>query len=506
MFDVRQRVPRFQPETLLDFGCGPGSFSLAALDAFGRNDDVDDDHHHDGDANVVDGDGSRAARGSLRATVCVDQSPAMGDVCARLFPPEHDMQLRRVVPVAATHDLVTCGYVLSEQPSQAVRDTIVERLWEACDGVLVIAEPGTPSGFEVVRAARAKLIELGALCVAPCTHEHACPMKPGFDWCHFGQRVSRSVRSRAASGQIRFAATDEMERFSYVAVVRADRAEQFGLARQQAAQPATSAVELGKQPAAAAPAVIVTPPPPPPSSSSSSSSDAETRLVRTAASAAAQRDAGDVDMDFWERFYKLQREQGGAGGAAPTPAAGARGRPRGADGADSSSDDELALATDDSEEDDGAAAAAARGSAARESALALWQADGPHRILRPVQRRQYVRARIRPARAVLVHLTDAAAARRKHAIVDLCASDGTKRRIVVTKRRNGSAAYLVARRALWGDIFAFPLEQFAHQATPGVPPGEEGAFLLPRDLKKQLRLEKVAARKAATRAKRSASK
>ena len=81
----------------------------------------------------------------------------------------------------------------------------------------MIVEPGTPAGYERILAARARLIELGRVIVAPCPHQAACPMPPGKDWCHFGARVNRSaLHRRVKDADLSY----EDEKFSYVVAVR----------------------------------------------------------------------------------------------------------------------------------------------------------------------------------------------------------------------------------------------------------------------------------------------
>jgi ribosomal protein RSM22 (predicted rRNA methylase) len=131
--------------------------------------------------------------------------------------------------------LVTASYVLAEvaAPAQA---GLVERLWSACEGVLILVEPGTPAGFARLRLARVQLIAAGAVILAPCPHDAACPMQTP-DWCHFVQRLPRSRDHRLAkAASLAF----EDEKFAYLA------AGQPGLL--QAARPARvlAAPRLGK--------------------------------------------------------------------------------------------------------------------------------------------------------------------------------------------------------------------------------------------------------------------
>jgi len=112
-------------------------------------------------------------------------------------------------------DLVIASYALAEiAPDQQA--SIVSELWNACEGMLALVEPGTPAGHARILAARNALIAAGATVVAPCPHAEACPLI-GEDWCHFSVRLPRSRDHRLAKGaEVPF----EDERFSYLVAAR----------------------------------------------------------------------------------------------------------------------------------------------------------------------------------------------------------------------------------------------------------------------------------------------
>jgi ribosomal protein RSM22 (predicted rRNA methylase) len=110
---------------------------------------------------------------------------------------------------------VIASYALAEiaGPRQA---TMIDALWAACEGMLVLVEPGTPDGWRRILAARDGLIAAGAQILAPCPHALACPLSPP-DWCHFVQRLPRSRDHRMAKGaEVPF----EDEKFIYLAAAR----------------------------------------------------------------------------------------------------------------------------------------------------------------------------------------------------------------------------------------------------------------------------------------------
>lgn len=109
------------------------------------------------------------------------------------------------------HDLVVAGFSLGELGGDAAR-RLLGRALAAARLALVVVEPGTPAGFEGVRALRDRALAQGARVLAPCPHERACPLQAP-DWCHFAARVERrALHRRLKGGQL----GHEDEKFSYV--------------------------------------------------------------------------------------------------------------------------------------------------------------------------------------------------------------------------------------------------------------------------------------------------
>ena len=109
-------------------------------------------------------------------------------------------------------DLVITSYMINELP-KGDREKAVEKLWNATNKLLVIIEPGTPTGFENILKIRKSLLKAGGYIVAPCCCLYECPI-PKDDWCAFYARVARSsVHRQAKSGTLGY----EDEKFSYIA-------------------------------------------------------------------------------------------------------------------------------------------------------------------------------------------------------------------------------------------------------------------------------------------------
>lgn len=212
--EALDRAPDFAPRTLLDAGCGPGGGSWAAVEAWPSLERV---VWFDASAPFLD----IAKRLAEDAPEAVRNADAQrGDLTAGPFPKA---------------DLVMASYALAEIATPA-QDTLVGRLWAACDGALVLVEPGTPAGYARILAARETLIAAGAGILAPCPHHAACPLTAP-DWCHFSVRLPRSRDHRLAKGaEVPF----EDEKFAYLVAARP------GVAAQPAAGRILARPKVGK--------------------------------------------------------------------------------------------------------------------------------------------------------------------------------------------------------------------------------------------------------------------
>lgn len=180
-----------RPETLLDVGGGPGTALWAA---------------------------DRVWPDLTRMTV-VERDPRMAAMGRRLAAASPTRAVREAtwlnVPVlgewpAGPYDVVVLSYVLSELPPGDL-PAVLDRLWRATGQMLVLVEPGTPPASGGVERFRQAWIERGGFTLAPCPHNHACPLA-GPDWCHFSVRVARSAMHRRLKGGT---APYEDEKFSY---------------------------------------------------------------------------------------------------------------------------------------------------------------------------------------------------------------------------------------------------------------------------------------------------
>ena len=185
------RLPGFEPHSLLDVGAGSGAAAWAAT----------------------------AIWPDLETVSLLEREPVVGDLGRRLAA-DRAWSWRTGDVLAADlseADLVTAGYLLGELPPDAV-DAAVDRMWAATRGVLAIVEPGSRAGFARIIGARSRLIDAGAHVAAPCPGDNPCPVAGSRTaWCHFLARLDRSPLHRRAKAAER---SWEDEPFSYVVAAR----------------------------------------------------------------------------------------------------------------------------------------------------------------------------------------------------------------------------------------------------------------------------------------------
>jgi len=168
-------LPDFAPKSMLDIGAGPGTAVFAAAHCWP----------------------------TLENALLVEKSPAMREVGGEIAANATAIRTEWVsgdaemaFPESERADLVTAGYLLDEIDPDAI-GPLVERLWNLTKGLLVLIEPGTPAGWQRILTVRRTLIAADASIVAPCPHDHDCPLTSP-DWCHFARRVARSRLHRQA--------------------------------------------------------------------------------------------------------------------------------------------------------------------------------------------------------------------------------------------------------------------------------------------------------------------
>jgi ribosomal protein RSM22 (predicted rRNA methylase) len=193
---VKKRAPDFAPRAILDVGAGPGTASWAAVEIWPGIESVTMLDHN--------------PHFTAAARTLADSSPNAALINAEIIA--RDIA---VLTPSRQYDLVIASYAFAELGESKV-DESVSRLWDACCGVLVIVEPGTPQGFMRILKCRNVLRARKAAIAAPCPGDYPCPVIAP-DWCHFSVRLPRSRdHMRAKQASVPY----EDERFSYVAAAR----------------------------------------------------------------------------------------------------------------------------------------------------------------------------------------------------------------------------------------------------------------------------------------------
>ncbi|EEF43410.1 methyltransferase-like protein 17, mitochondrial [Ricinus communis] len=230
--EVKRRLPGFSPTKVLDFGAGTGSAFWAMRQVWPK---------------------------SVEKVNLVEPSPSMQRAGRSLIQDLKDLPLihgynsiqalsKTISKSEREHDLVIASYVLGEIPSLKDRITIVRQLWDLTGDVLVLVEPGTPHGSNIISQMRSHIlwmekrkhrkskaqnneackelvsIKSGAFVVAPCAHDGYCPLEKSGKYCHFAQRLQRTSSQRAykrSKGEPLRGFEDE--KFSFVAFRRGQR-------------------------------------------------------------------------------------------------------------------------------------------------------------------------------------------------------------------------------------------------------------------------------------------
>ena len=150
--EVSLRIPSFQPQSILDFGCGAGSGLWAANELWS---------------------------GSLKRAIGVDISEPMLSLAKKLWEgsaqvPLESCEFRRFLPMmgqSRKYDLVIASVVLSDLPDEGVRNISLDALWEQTGDILVrksiidcqilkiLIDRGCPEGSKMIADARRRILQ-----------------------------------------------------------------------------------------------------------------------------------------------------------------------------------------------------------------------------------------------------------------------------------------------------------------------------------------------------------
>uniref|UniRef100_A0A2P2IV86 Uncharacterized protein MANES_01G053800 n=2 Tax=Rhizophora mucronata TaxID=61149 RepID=A0A2P2IV86_RHIMU len=230
--EVGRRLPDFSPTKVMDFGAGTGSAFWAMREVWPKSVEK---------VNLVEPSQSMRRAG---------QSLIQGMKDLPLIHSFDSIQaLSKIVKkTEREHDLVIASYVLGEIPSLKDRITVVRQLWNLTRDVLVLIEPGTPHGSKIITQMRSHIlwmekrkcqkskqqsdetckdlvsVKSGAFIVAPCSHCGSCTLEKSGKYCHFVQRLQRTLSQRTYKCSMGEPLRGyEDEKFSYVVIRRGQR-------------------------------------------------------------------------------------------------------------------------------------------------------------------------------------------------------------------------------------------------------------------------------------------
>ncbi|KAK9067931.1 hypothetical protein SSX86_012042 [Deinandra increscens subsp. villosa] len=235
--EVKRRLPNFEPTRVLDFGAGTGSAFWALREVW---------PNVTKSVNLIEPSQSmqRAGLSLIKDLKNLPDIQSYGSIQSL----SQNLKNRKDGKKNRKHNLVIASYVLGEIPSFKDRITIVRQLWDLTEDVLVLMEPGTPHGSDIISQARSHILwmekrrsrklakssnqgskdimteKCGAHIVAPCPHDGVCPLDNSGKYCHFVQRLQRTTSQLAykQSNGIPLRGFED-EKFSYVVFRRGPR-------------------------------------------------------------------------------------------------------------------------------------------------------------------------------------------------------------------------------------------------------------------------------------------
>ncbi|XP_010430603.1 PREDICTED: methyltransferase-like protein 17, mitochondrial isoform X1 [Camelina sativa] len=242
LIEIRRRIPEFRPTRVLDFGAGTGSGFWAVQEVWPKSVER---------VNIVEPSQSMQRAGRNLIQGLKDLPLIHGYTSLLALSKEINKQCKEINEKSARkHDLVIASYVLGEIPSLKDRITVVRQLWDLTDDLLVLVEPGTPHGANIISQMRSHILWMekrklrklenkmkkagadkavldlksGAHIVAPCPHDGKCPLENTGKYCHFVQRLQRtsSQRSYKRTKGVPLRGFED-EKFSFVVFRRGQR-------------------------------------------------------------------------------------------------------------------------------------------------------------------------------------------------------------------------------------------------------------------------------------------
>ena len=195
---VFTKLPADNIKTMIDLGSGPGTALLAAKNILPK---LESALAIEKNINMI-----TAAQQLWRDNIYEHKTQC----CLTIEWQQQDLTTLTTLPIT---DVVVISYALNEI-KQSHYTKILALAFASAQRYIVIIEPGSHRGFDIIKTVRSYLIEQGGYVIAPCTHSQDCPIT-GQDWCHFSERIRRSTEHR----QVKKASlSHEDEKYSYVII------------------------------------------------------------------------------------------------------------------------------------------------------------------------------------------------------------------------------------------------------------------------------------------------
>lgn len=144
--EIKTFLPNYQPDRILDFGCGPATFAAAVKTTY-PDLPIQSYRGIDMSQSMIDAAKIMTKQRLPNATFYAQT----GDFLKRFqsFPQER-------------HNCVTINHTLTELGSDEMRKTVLQMCWEMVEpgGLLIITEAGNPQGSNLVRSARQYILDM----------------------------------------------------------------------------------------------------------------------------------------------------------------------------------------------------------------------------------------------------------------------------------------------------------------------------------------------------------
>lgn len=178
-------------ETILDVGAGTGAGTWATRDLI-----------------------------NSKNITCIEREEVMQNVGMKLM--SNDELLKNAIwinkdivkeDISEKADLIIASYMTNELKKEE-RLKVICKLINATNKILLIVEPGTPEGHQIIKDIKKYCIKNNLYVIAPCVSQEECKLAEN-DWCHSICRIQRTkMHKLLKDGEAPY----EDEKFSYIAI------------------------------------------------------------------------------------------------------------------------------------------------------------------------------------------------------------------------------------------------------------------------------------------------